>query len=214
MTLLQISAAAHTAMSLQSNEYVERKGKGHPDTICDSVMESICVALSTACLETAGRVLHFNIDKGLLVAGQTEPKFGGGKVLAPMRLIVGDRATDMFEGKKIPVGEIVESTTKTWIQDHLRHVNPTEHLLIQNELRPGSAELTGIFDREKVIANDTSIGVGFAPLSETEHLVLSAEHFLNSEAFQARFSGDGRRRKSNGCAARAKTLSDRGDRLH
>jgi S-adenosylmethionine synthetase len=88
-----------------------------------------------------------------------------------MRLFVGDRATDTFDGKKIPVGEIVETAAKRWFQTHLRYVKPDEHLSIQNELRPGSAQLVGLFSRDKT--NDTSVGVGFAPLSETEHLALS-----------------------------------------
>ena len=50
-------------------EIVERKGLGHPDTICDLVMERISVALSNAYLERFGRILHHNRDKGLLVAG-------------------------------------------------------------------------------------------------------------------------------------------------
>ncbi len=191
MEALQISASSQTPMARQMTEYVERKGKGHPDTICDSVMESIAVGLSRAYLDAAGRVLHFNIDKGLLVAGQTAPKFGGGEVLAPMRLFVGDRATDTFEGKKIPVCDIVQTEAKRWFQAHLRHVNPDEHLTIHNELRPGSAELVGIFSRDKITANDTSVGVGFAPLSETEHLVLSAEHYLNSDLFKHDFPETG-----------------------
>ena len=64
MDALQIAASPQAPMSRQPVEYVERKGKGHPDTICDSVMESISLALAQAYLETAGRVLHFNIDKG------------------------------------------------------------------------------------------------------------------------------------------------------
>lgn len=178
-------------MSRQPFEYVERKGKGHPDTICDSVMESISVALAQAYLETAGRVLHFNIDKGLLVAGQTQPKFGGGKVVAPMRLFVGDRATTNFDGKKILVADIVETATHRWFKTHLRYVKPDEHLVVQSELRQGSAELVGIFGRDKFAANDTSVGVGFAPLSETEHLVLSVEHFLNSKSFKHEFPETG-----------------------
>jgi S-adenosylmethionine synthetase len=191
MNAIHITAAPRAPMVRQATEYVERKGKGHPDTICDSVMESISVALSAAYLETAGRVLHFNIDKGLLVAGQTEPKFGGGKVLAPMRLFVGDRATDSYEGKKIPVAEIVETAACRWFESHLRYVKPDDHLIVQNELRPGSAELVGIFGRDRITANDTSVGVGFAPLSETEHLVLSAEHFLNSTDFKHDFPETG-----------------------
>lgn len=190
MEACQIYSRVQPPMSRQPVEYVERKGKGHPDTICDSVMESISVALAKAYLETAGRILHFNIDKGLLVAGQTEPKFGGGQVLAPMRLFVGDRATYHFKDQKIPVEKIAESAARGWFQTHLRHVKP-EHLVVHNELRRGSAELAGIFSRNKITANDTSIGVGFAPLSETEHLVLSAEHYLNSKSFKHDFPETG-----------------------
>lgn len=191
MNAIQISGASHAPMSRQPVEYVERKGKGHPDTICDSVMESIAVALAAEYLSTAGRILHFNIDKGLLVAGQTCPKFGGGEVLSPMRLIVGDRATSEFDGKTIAVAEIAEATARGWFATHLRHVKPEEHLLVQNELRQGSAELTGIFAHDQIIANDTSVGVGFAPLSETENLVLSAERFLNSTSFKHEFPETG-----------------------
>lgn len=191
METIQIFSSLQPPMPRQPVEYVERKGKGHPDTICDLVMESISVALSRAYVETAGRVLHFNIDKGLLVAGQTQPKFGGGKVLAPMRLIIGDRATDRFGDQEIPVAEIVEAVAGTWFATHLRYVKPDVHLVIQNELRPGSAELVGIFDRDKITANDTSVGVGFAPLSETESLALSAEHFLNSKDFKHEFPETG-----------------------
>ena len=191
MNSIQISGPSQTPMSRQPVEYVERKGKGHPDTICDSVMESIAVALASAYLEIAGRILHFNIDKGLLVAGQTEPKFGGGKVLEPMRLIVGDRATSRFDGKTIPVAEISEVAARQWFRDHLRFVKPDVHLLVQNELRQGSAELTGIYRGDKLTANDTSVGVGFAPLSETENLVLSAERFLNSTSFKHEFPETG-----------------------
>lgn len=178
-------------------EFVERKGLGHPDSICDSIMEAISVALSRTYLKDVGHVLHHNIDKGLLVAGQTTPKLGGGTVETPMRLVIGDRATSVFGNKTIAVGEIAEQTARDWIRTHLRHVDPNKHLVIQNELRPGSAELTGIFNPQRpesvlgLVANDTSVGVGFAPLTETEHLVLAAEHYLNSPDFKREFPETG-----------------------
>lgn len=58
-------------------EIVERKGLGHPDTICDAVMESIAQALSRAYREHFGTILHYNCDKGLLVAGQRHLGRGG-----------------------------------------------------------------------------------------------------------------------------------------
>jgi S-adenosylmethionine synthetase len=181
-------------VGLREAEFVERKGLGHPDSICDAVMESIAVALSGVYLEACGQVLHHNLDKGLLVAGQATPKLGGGRIDAPMRLVVGDRATTVVNGKPIDIDAIVESTARDWFRKHLRFVDPAKHLVIQNELRPGSAELVGIFDPAHAgprLANDTSAAVGFAPLSETEHLVLAAEHFLNSAEFKHAFPETG-----------------------
>jgi S-adenosylmethionine synthetase len=74
-------------------EIVERKGVGHPDTICDLVMEEIEISLSKLYLQTTGIVQHHNMDKALLVAGQSETRFGGGKVTKPIKFIFGDRAT-------------------------------------------------------------------------------------------------------------------------
>jgi S-adenosylmethionine synthetase len=75
-------------------EIIERKGIGHPDTICDLVCESVSQALSQYYLKRFGKVLHHNLDKGLLVAGRSQPKFGGGKILEKIKIIVAGRATD------------------------------------------------------------------------------------------------------------------------
>jgi S-adenosylmethionine synthetase len=58
---------------------------------------------------------------------------------------------------------------------------------VQNELKEGSPELTDIFERKVIGANDTSAAVGYAPLTETERLILAAERWLNSRDFQRRF---------------------------
>jgi S-adenosylmethionine synthetase len=178
---------ARVSVGRQHVELVERKGVGHPDSMCDAIMESVSVALCREYLEAAGRVLHHNVDKGLLVAGQTSPAVGGGTVEAPMRLIFGDRATGQWHGQKIPVGEIAEAAARHWITQHLRFVDPSKHLVFQNELQAGSPELLDIFSRDRIGANDTSAAVGYAPMTETERLVLAAEHLLNSRDFKERF---------------------------
>ena len=61
-------------------EIAERKGKGHPDYICDSIMDAISVALYKRYMRVFGTILHHNIDKGLLSAERVEKRFGGGKV--------------------------------------------------------------------------------------------------------------------------------------
>jgi S-adenosylmethionine synthetase len=172
-------------------ELVERKGIGHPDSICDAIMEQVSVALCREYLNVFGSVKHHNIDKGLLVAGKTSPKIGGGRVDEPMRLVFGDRATYSYKGKVVPVGDIAVETAKEWLRRNLRFVDPDRHLVFQNEIKEGSPELTDIFDRQVIGANDTSAAVGYAPLTETERLVLATEKFLNSSEFKARFPESG-----------------------
>jgi S-adenosylmethionine synthetase len=176
-----------TPLEQQHIELVERKGKGHPDSICDAVAEAVSLALCREYLASFGRILHYNVDKGLLVAGRTQPRLGGGQVLEPMRLVLGDRAVTRYQGKRIQVGEIAEASVRNWFRQNLRFVNPDEHLLVQSELKAGSPELTDIFERKVIGANDTSAAVGYAPLTETERLVLAAERWLNSPDFQRRF---------------------------
>lgn len=178
-------------MEEQSMELVERKGIGHPDTICDSIMEAVSVDLCGYYEQHFGHICHHNIDKGLLVAGRSLPEPGGGIVLEPMKLIFGDRATYSCNGQLVPVGEIAEAAAQRWIGENLRFIDPGEHLIIQNEIKPGSPELTGAFKQTVIGANDTSVGVGYAPLSETEQLVLTIEQHLNSPALKKRFPETG-----------------------
>jgi len=171
----------------QPSEFVERKGLGHPDSICDAIMEETCVALCREYLDRFGRILHHTIDKGLLVAARTSPQPGGGKVEEPMRLIFGDRATYVYKGVRIPIGDILADTANHWLKKNLRFVEPKNHMVFQNEIKPGSPELTDIFSRDIIVANDTSAAVGYAPLSETERLVLETEKYLNNPAFKVLF---------------------------
>lgn len=108
-----------------------------------------------------------------------------------MRLVLGDRAMREYQGKRIEIGAIAETSVKGWVRKNLRFVDPDRHLVIQNELQEGSPELTDIFEREVIGANDTSAAVGYAPLTETERLVLAAEQWLNSPDFQQRFPETG-----------------------
>jgi S-adenosylmethionine synthetase len=147
-------------------------------------MEATSVALCREYLQTFGRVVHHNIDKCLLVAGRTSPQIGGGTVDEPMRLVYGDRAIYEIEGQKVPVGDIAIATGEEWFRKNLRFVDPKKHVIFQNEIKPGSPELTDIFDREVIGANDTSAAVGYAPLTETERIVLATERYLNSPEFK------------------------------
>ena len=182
-----------TPLEKQRIEIVERKGLGHPDYICDAVMDQISINLSKEYLEKAGSILHHNVDKSLLVAGEAEPRFGGGIVKQPMLFVFGDRATSEFNGTKIDVKEIAINVAKDWFRKNMRFVDPEKHVKYQVELKPGSVGLVDIFRRKgKVLgANDTSAAVGYAPMTRTEKIVLETEKFLNSQNFKKRFPESG-----------------------
>jgi S-adenosylmethionine synthetase len=187
---IHVEQAVAQAGDRSEIEIVERKGLGHPDTICDLVMEKLSQTLARAYMAKFGRILHYNCDKGLLVAGQARHRFGGGRIVEPMRLVIGDRATMV---KEFDVAELAVETARNWFRDNLPEVDPVNDVTYQVELKGGSYELTGIFRENTAIAaaNDTSAAVGYAPLSETERLVLDAERFLNGSEFKRRFPASG-----------------------
>lgn len=172
-------------------EIVERKGIGHPDTICDLVMNQISIELSKLYIKETGSVQHHNMDKAMLVAGQSEIKFGGGKMLKPMKLILGDRATFEINGRKLPIADFAVTCARSWFENNLRFVREKD-VEYQVEIGTTSTELQSIFKEPKSLkSNDTSVLVGYAPFTKTESLVLETEQYLNSKRFKNEFPESG-----------------------
>ena len=73
-------------------EIAERKGVGHPDTLSDMIAEEASLSLCRYYLKEAGAIMHHNVDKALLVGGEAEPAFGGGRTTHPMEIIIAGRA--------------------------------------------------------------------------------------------------------------------------
>jgi S-adenosylmethionine synthetase len=174
-------------------EIVERKGKGHPDSLIDGAAEAVSLGLCKVYIERFGAILHHNVDKGILVGGRSEPRFGGGSVTAPIYLMVAGRATTSvpFEGRtvEVPVEEIAIKSIKSFLKETMRFLDPEKQVNVDTMIKQGSSDLISVFLRKKEmpVANDTSVGVGFAPLSPTENLVLGIEHLLNSHPFKEKY---------------------------
>jgi S-adenosylmethionine synthetase len=179
----------------QPVEIVERKGHGHPDTVCDLLSERLSVALSRHYLERFGRILHHNVDKCLLAAGKSLPRFGGGEVLAPIELHFAGRATLEARGERVPLDNLLHETVTGFFAERFRHLDPERHLRLASHIRPGSPELVDLFTRQQPAgapyANDTSCGCGYAPLSELERIVLAVEQRLNAPAVKRQLPAAG-----------------------
>ena len=188
-----VKVLKQVALDDQPMEICERKGLGHPDTICDMIMNQVSVDLSKEYLRRFGTILHHNLDKGLISAGGSEVAFGGGKITSPILIVYGDRATFDVGDEHVPVNEIAKESTKNWLTKNLRFVDPDKHIRYQPEIKPGAASLTDIFDRKgKYLgANDTSAAVGYAPYSRTEKVILGLERHMNSPEFKVRFPESG-----------------------
>jgi S-adenosylmethionine synthetase len=179
-------------------ELVERKGLGHPDYIADAASEVASRALCKYYLKEFNTLLHHNLDKTLLVGGQASPRFGGGVVVEPIYIIVAGRATtDVRIGGatyQVPFGKLVVEAVKEWIKSNFRYLDPESHVIVDYKIRKGSTDLVAVFEKGKEqvpLANDTSIGVGFAPLSPLERLVYETERLLNSRDFKKKYPAVG-----------------------
>ncbi len=178
---IHVEPAAGRPVADQSIEIVERKGLGHPDSICDGVAEAVSQALASEYVERFGTVLHYNTDETQLVAGDAAPAFGGGEVISPIYLLVVGRATKEYEGETFPAETIALRAARTYLDEHFPNLDVGSDVIVDVRLGEGSGDLQTVFGEEGSVpmANDTSYGVGHAPLTETERVVLETERHLN-----------------------------------
>ncbi|WP_128906249.1 methionine adenosyltransferase [Halorubrum amylolyticum] len=180
---IQVSRLDRSAVEDQEVEIVERKGIGHPDSICDGIAESVSRALSQLYLDRVGKVLHYNTDETQLVAGRAAPAYGGGEVVEPLYVLIVGRATKEYEGEQLPVDSAALAAARDYLSEAIPELEYGTDVVVDVKLGEGSGDLRGVFGEETQqvpMANDTSFGVGHAPLTETESIVYEAERELNT----------------------------------
>ena len=166
----------------QRIELVERKCLGHPDSLADGIAESISRALSRSYLEECGSVLHHNTDQGEVVAGESIPKFGGGRITKPIYFLISGRATKTFNGINIPADAIAVEAARDYIRKILPLINMERDVIVDCRMGNGSTDLQDVFrscEGKVPRANDTSFGVGHAPFSEAESIVRGVAAFID-----------------------------------
>lgn len=165
---------------------LERKGFGHPDTLADHLAEELSRAYSRWTLEQFGAILHHNFDKLGLLGGATRVWYGGGRVVDPVRVLVNGRATRSCGPMVVPVDELVIETVRTFFRSRLPDL--VDHLSIELNITsnssPGAvlavdtpperlawfapASVEELRERRELVANDTSLGTGWAPENDVE----------------------------------------------
>ena len=183
---IRVAEGFSTIVAEQPVEYVERKGIGHPDSLIDGIMENVSTALSNAYIDSTGKILHHNVDKGLIIGGSSDVSFGNGSITKPIEVILAGRAARSYQNINIDVDGIAIKAAKDYLREHTRFLDIEKEVLFQSKILKGSADLSEIFDRntDVPLANDTSFGIGFAPFTKTERLVLETERMLNSPEYK------------------------------
>ncbi len=158
-------------------EIVERKGIGHPDSLCDGIAERISREYVRWCEENLGGALHHNFDKVQLVAGEVDVHFGGGEMIRPIRIQIAGRGTPQINGKRVPMDTIAIEAAKAHIRETMRYLDPDKQVTVDSYAGRGASEL--IDQVTQVVANDTSFGCSHWPRSGLEHSVYETTQFIN-----------------------------------
>jgi S-adenosylmethionine synthetase len=189
----------------EAQEFVERKGVGHPDTLSDALAEFLSTNYSNYTKEKYGAVLHHNFDKIGLLGGSSFVTFGDGYLINPIRVLLNGRASTKFGDEEIPVKKLLTRWSKSFFRDIFPMIDTENnlefHYNLSKESSPGKTNEVGtkkatrkywfeprslcdLSETEKLVSNDTSLGVGYYPLTRLESFVLKIEKTLNSPEFK------------------------------
>jgi S-adenosylmethionine synthetase len=167
-------------------EFVERKGTGHPDTICDHLAEELARDLARSSLEQTGRVQHFNVDKAIFAAGSVNVGFGGGEHTKRSKLVLVGKVNVTDNWK--PDGDVMTVDTRRRLLALLPDATP-DAFEVELWLTQAAADLVDVVNRGHREAaprsNDTSFAAVSLPFSPLEDVVYRLEHYLNSASYRA-----------------------------
>lgn len=193
----------------ENNEFVERKGIGHPDTLADALAEELSIKYSNYTLKRFGIVLHHNFDKIGLLGGSSYVSFGCGYLKDPIKILINGRASIKFGKEEIPVKKLFINWTKKFFKKRLPMIDIDKdlkfYLNLSSQSSPGKTyekeskksprrrwfepeSFNDIPELKRLFANDTVLGVGYAPSSKLERLIIDIERALNSKSYKKRNS--------------------------
>lgn len=178
-------------------EVVERKGRGHPDTLCDAIAETASRYYCRYFSETYGRLAHHWFDKVMLIGGQSRLGFGDGELCKPYRLIFAGKGVRRVGAEEVPVRDLLHRAAKDVLTATLRNFRFDHDLVIVDQITdyrgpinlpsrytPSGAD--GLVDLTAAqVSNDCNVCSGFAPLSPIESAVLALEQHLTSQSYLA-----------------------------
>ena len=184
---IYVEGICEMPVPMRKIELVERKGIGHPDSVADALAEEVSKALCKMYKKEFGTVLHHNTDETQIAAGQASPKFGGGHIIDPSYILLVGRATTNITDVKtkdircLPCKPTALAAARNYLKKTFPNLDVDSEVVLDARLGQGSDDLSGVYTSSKILANDTSFGVGYAPYSITDRLVLTTEEYINGK---------------------------------
>lgn len=163
-------------------DIVEVKGLGHPDSICDTIVEIASKELTKYYLKHFNKILYFNIDKALLISGKAKTKFNGGEFIDPIKIIIVGKAITKMGNVIIPVERIIKNS----VINYLKKFEFAKFEVVV-DVREGASNLKEGFKRNVHVANGSSVSVAFYPLSNLANLVKNTVEHIVSNSFRKKF---------------------------
>ena len=184
---ISVKHLSQTPIEKQKVELVERKCIGHPDSLADGVAEAVSRALCKEYMaECDGGVLHHNTDQGEVVAGESAPAFGGGKIIKPIYFLLTGRATRKFGDKVFATDAIAVNAAREYLKTTIPTFSTASDVIVDCSTGSPSAVLSYFVNTKKGHttvrrANDPSFGVGHAPFSQVEQKILGRDDYIANE---------------------------------
>ncbi|MEV2261084.1 methionine adenosyltransferase [Streptomyces anulatus] len=185
-------------------ELVERKGVGHPDTMCDAMAERMSRYYSLHCLKEFGGVAHHWFDKVTLYGGGAEIDYGRAELTSPYRVKVFGKAAHRVGDVEIPVQDIMFRAASDVLSEVTTGFDPGRHLVVElgvvdhqgsgrraSRYQPAGPQDLIPLRSTGLVSNDTNLLHGYAPLSRLENVVLELERLVNGTDFKQRHRDSG-----------------------
>ncbi|MHA1437913.1 MAG: methionine adenosyltransferase [Promethearchaeota archaeon] len=157
---------------INNYEIIEYKSEAHPDTLTDLIVEECATTLDKYYKRKYGKVLHYNVDKAVFLAGDVNIWYGGGEIVKDPCFILAGQATNINEKLKLILTKVIRKTVN-------KYLPKLESFNIEIRTNNTSQNLNSIAKETEILSNDTSFGVGYYPFSDNEEKVFAIKKELD-----------------------------------
>jgi len=186
-------------------EVVERKFRGHPDSLADMVAQSFVQKYIRETWEKFPKLSNtyfpnFSADKITLCGASTKYHSNLCEVIKPIEALLIGKITQKIGDIDIDVDAIFKDAIETIFTKCLGHDDYKSHVARKNYsvslagsdhgkgfYKPNSEEELLSILKDETHANDTVYVVAYFPLSVTEKLSIHLDNFTASEIFKKKF---------------------------